>query len=148
MILIVSVIFFVAQAQGATTLSITTFSITMLCHYAECRILFIVMLNIVMLSVVILSVVAHKPTQCFINPIHKVMLEWSREVLRGGEALTVDLLVLTSLDQLIFILKILFSFLTKQATLMRRSTVPSLPPQLEFPGKGLQLFQPSLQILD
>jgi hypothetical protein len=43
----------------------------------------------------------------------------------------VDLLVLTSLDQLIFILKILFNFVTEQATLTR-STVLSLPPQLEF----------------
>jgi hypothetical protein len=42
---------------------------------------------------------------------------------------TVDLLVLTSLDQLVFILK-MFSFVTKQATLMRRSTVLSIPPQL------------------
>ncbi len=34
---------------------------------------------------------------------------------------------LTSLDQLIFKLEILFSFFTKQATLRRRSTVLSLP---------------------
>jgi hypothetical protein len=50
----------------------------------------------------------------------------------GGRANTVDLLVLTSLDELIFILKIIFSFFTKQATLMRRSTVQSLLPQLIF----------------
>ncbi len=37
------------------------------------------------------------------------------------------------LDQLLFLLKILFTFLTKQATLMRRLTVLSLPPQLVFP---------------
>ncbi len=43
---------------------------------------------------------------------------------------TVDLLVLTSLDQLLFILKILLTFFTKQATFMRRSTVLRLPPQL------------------
>ncbi len=42
---------------------------------------------------------------------------------------TVDLLVLTSLDQLLFILKILFTFFTKQPTLMGRSTVLSLPLQ-------------------
>jgi hypothetical protein len=46
----------------------------------------------------------------------------------------VDLLVLTSLDQLIFILKILFTFDTKQAILIRRSTVLSLPLQLVFLG--------------
>jgi hypothetical protein len=34
----------------------------------------------------------------------------------GGKLSTVYLLVLTSLDQLIFILKILFSFFTKQGT--------------------------------
>jgi len=39
-----------------------------------------------------------------------------------GKLITADLLVLTSLDQLIFILKLLFSF-AKKATLMRRSTV-------------------------
>ncbi len=51
-----------------------------------------------------------------------------------GRLSTVDLLVLTSLDQLIFKLEILFSFLTKQAILMRRSTVLSFPPQLVFPA--------------
>jgi hypothetical protein len=45
---------------------------------------------------------------------------------------TVDLLTLTILDQLICVLKILFSFFTKQATLMRRSTVLGLPPHLVF----------------
>jgi hypothetical protein len=61
---------------------------------------------------------------------------------------TTDLLVLTSLDQLLFILKILFMYLTKQATLSRRSTVLSLPCQLVFPGscfyfpkRGGGLFQ-------
>jgi hypothetical protein len=34
-------------------------------------------------------------------------------------------------------MKILFPFLQKQATLMRRSTVLSLPPQLVFPGLGI-----------
>ncbi len=46
----------------------------------------------------------------------------------------VDLLVLTSLHKLLSIMKILFTFFTEQATLMRRQNVPSLPPQLEFPG--------------
>jgi hypothetical protein len=41
-------------------------------------------------------------------------------------------LYLTSLDQLVFILKILFTSFTKQGTLMRRSTVLSLPTQLAF----------------
>ena len=54
---------------------------------------------------------------------------------------TVDLLVLPSLDQLIFQLKILFSFFTKQATLMRRSIVLSLLPQLVFPGFKLNLIR-------
>jgi hypothetical protein len=52
----------------------------------------------------------------------------------GGRLSTVDLLVLTSLCQLVFILKILFSFFTKQATLMRSSTVLSLPLSLVFLG--------------
>ncbi len=38
---------------------------------------------------------------------------------------------------MVFILKILFSFFTRLATLMRRSIVLSLPPQLVFPGKGI-----------
>jgi hypothetical protein len=42
---------------------------------------------------------------------------------------TVDLLVLTSLDQRLFILKILCTIFTKQAILIRRSTELSLPPQ-------------------
>ncbi len=54
----------------------------------------------------------------------------------SGRLSTVDLLVLTSLDQLILLLKILFIFFfTKQATLMRRSTVLSLPFQLVFPAR-------------
>jgi hypothetical protein len=47
----------------------------------------------------------------------------------GRERLnTVCLLVLTNLDQLLFIVK-LYLFVTKQAVLMRRSTVLSLPLQ-------------------
>jgi len=44
------------------------------------------------------------------------------------------------LDQLIFILKILFSFFTKQATLRRRSTVLGLSPQLAFPGLSRGIY--------
>ncbi len=51
---------------------------------------------------------------------------------------TVDLLVLTCVDQFLLILKILFNSFTKQATLMRRSTVQSFTLQLEFPGLYLQ----------
>jgi hypothetical protein len=43
--------------------------------------------------------------------------------------------VLTSLDQLLFILNILFTNFTTRATLMRRSSVQSFPPRLVFPGK-------------
>ncbi len=46
----------------------------------------------------------------------------------------VDLLVLTSLDQLLFILKILFRYTTKEVALIRRLDVLSLPLQLVFPG--------------
>jgi hypothetical protein len=45
---------------------------------------------------------------------------------------SVQLTSLYSLDQLLFILKILLTSFTKQATLMRRSTVRSLPPQSVF----------------
>jgi hypothetical protein len=59
--------------------------------------------------------------------------------LTEGEGLsTVDLLVLTSSDQLLWILPTLFSFFfTKQATLTRRSTVLSLSLQLGFVARDL-----------
>jgi hypothetical protein len=56
-----------------------------------------------------------------------------------GRLSTVDLLELTSLDHLVFILKRLFSLYTKQVTLMRRLTVLSLPPLLIFPGQLVQI---------
>ncbi len=59
---------------------------------------------------------------------------------RRGKLSTVDLLVLTSLGQLVFILKLLFSFVTKYAALMRRSTVLSLPLQLVFLGFKMHLI--------
>ncbi len=57
--------------------------------------------------------------------------------LTEGDGLsTIDLLSLTSLDQLLYKLKVLLTISTKQGTLMRRSTVQSLPPQLVFPGQS------------
>ncbi len=47
---------------------------------------------------------------------------------------TGDLLELISSNQLPFIFKILFTLFTKQASLMWRSSVLSLPLQLVFPG--------------
>ncbi len=44
----------------------------------------------------------------------------------------IDLLDLTSLDKLIFILIITFNLVTKQVTLIRKSIVLSLPIQLVF----------------
>ncbi len=41
---------------------------------------------------------------------------------------------MTSLDRLLFILKILCAYATKRATLMTKSNVQSLPLQLVFPG--------------
>jgi hypothetical protein len=46
---------------------------------------------------------------------------------------TVNLLVLTGLDQLIFYIEDIYLFI-KQGTLMRKSTVLNLPPQLVFHG--------------
>ncbi len=51
-----------------------------------------------------------------------------------GRLSTVDLLVLTSLDQLLLYWKLWFTFFTKQASLLRRSIVLILPPQLVFLG--------------
>jgi hypothetical protein len=58
---------------------------------------------------------------------------------------TVDLLVLTSLDQLIFKLKKIFTIVTKQAALTGRSTVLSLPLQLVFPGQSIEKFEEKKQ---
>jgi hypothetical protein len=52
--------------------------------------------------------------------------------LTEGEYSPFGLLVLTTLDQLLFILKILFTFVTKQATLMYWSTVQSFTLWLVF----------------
>ncbi len=49
-----------------------------------------------------------------------------------GRLSTIDLLVLSGLDQLLFMLKILFTFFPKLLTLMWRSTVLILPPQSVF----------------
>ncbi len=58
----------------------------------------------------------------------------------GRERLcTVDLLVLSSLDQLIFKLRKSFTVVTKKGTLMRRSMVLSIPLQLVFPGNEFTL---------
>ncbi len=57
-----------------------------------------------------------------------------------GKIGTVDLLARASLDQLIFKLKNIFNLVTTQATLMRRSTVLSLPFQLMFPELVLTIF--------
>jgi hypothetical protein len=51
---------------------------------------------------------------------------------------TFHLLELSSLDQLPLIMKILFTYFTKQAALMRRSTVLSLSLQSVFPVSGFE----------
>ena len=50
----------------------------------------------------------------------------------GGRLSTVDLLVLTSLDQVIFIFKILFSFFTKTSYLNELVNCAESSPQLVF----------------
>ncbi len=58
--------------------------------------------------------------------------------LEGEDSVLLTSCVLTSLDLLLLILKLLFTFFTKQATLMRRSTVLSLPLKLKIPGLDLE----------
>jgi hypothetical protein len=78
-----------------------------------------------------------------VGNVIKLFVSWqnkldhlSREALmEGGRLSAIDLLVLTIL--LLFILKRLFNYVTKQATLMRRSTVLSIPLQLVFTGLSL-----------
>jgi hypothetical protein len=52
-----------------------------------------------------------------------------------------DLLVPTSLDQLFLIIKIFFTFSTKELALMRRCTVLILPSQLVFPAGVFRINQ-------
>ncbi len=80
-----------------------------------------------------------------VGNVIKLFVSWqnkldhlSREALMEGWRLsTIDLLVLTILDRLLFILKRLFNYVTKQVTLMRRSIVLSIPLQLVFIGVSL-----------
>jgi hypothetical protein len=58
---------------------------------------------------------------------------------QSGRHSTDDLLARSSLDLVIFISRILIPFVKKQATLMRRSTVLSLPLQLVFPGLSFKV---------
>ncbi len=53
----------------------------------------------------------------------------ARNTYRKGRISTVDLLILPSLYQLLYILKILFDSVSKRATLIGRSTVLNLPLQ-------------------
>ncbi len=59
---------------------------------------------------------------------------------RVGRLSTVDILVLTRLDQLIFSIENIIFLFTKQATLMRRSTVQSLRPELAFPCVKIVIY--------
>jgi hypothetical protein len=65
---------------------------------------------------------------------------YTREVLLKGRLSADELLVLTSLDELLVILKILFAFDTKQPILMRRSMVLSLLPKSVFPAYVIKLL--------
>ncbi len=73
-------------------------------------------------------------------------LYWARDILRNGKAQYGWPLVPTSLDELVFHLKFFFTFLTKQANLMRRSTVLGLPPQLIFPDWAFCYRLPWIQL--
>jgi hypothetical protein len=66
------------------------------------------------------------------NPWHQPLKSEAGNPYRKGRLSTVGLFELTS--SALFIMIILFTFLQKQAVLMRRSTVLSLPLQLVFPG--------------
>ncbi len=67
-------------------------------------------------------------------PSVSVLCMYRQGSLTEGEgSVLVDVLVLTILDLVLYILKLLLTFFTKQATLMRRSTVLSISLQLVFP---------------
>ncbi len=102
--------------------------------------------NTIMLNVVMLSVVALFLSQSPLD-IHKKWLHNAALNVEPGNPYwrerisAVDILALISLDQLLFILKILFTYVTQQATLMWTSTVMSLPLQLVFPGRTIPAAQ-------
>ncbi len=82
--------------------------------------------------------IKHQVISLYFMSVVECWILWAgKSYWRGRRVSTVDLLVLTSLDKLLVKLKILFTFLTKDATLMRRSTVLILPPQLVFPAVGI-----------
>jgi len=100
----------------------------------------VVMLSVIMLSVVMLSVVMLSVVAPMVRALPQVGATKAApgKTYRRGWLRTVDLLVQTTLDPLLFILEILIFFHTKQATLKRRLTVLSLPFQLVFPGCSSQ----------
>ncbi len=66
--------------------------------------------------------------------VHGERETWPGNPYWRGRISTVDLLVQTTLDHSLFILNIWFTCVTKEAVLIRRSTVLSLPLQLSFHG--------------
>ncbi len=69
---------------------------------------------------------------CFVIDMEWCWNKQTRKPYWRESICTVDLRVLSSLYWLLFILQTYFTFFTKQATRMRRSTVLSLPLQLIF----------------
>jgi hypothetical protein len=72
--------------------------------------------------------------------VHFVFHQKTRNPCWRGWSTTVNLRVLTSLNHLIFKLKMLFSFVTNEGILMRRSIVLILPFQLVFLAKKLLIL--------
>jgi hypothetical protein len=79
--------------------------------------------------------------KCTNNVLYQItlkVLSSGSELLTKGEGLVhLTSLYVTNMDQLILILKILFTFITKQATFTRRSTVLRLPLKLVFLASGV-----------
>ncbi len=80
-----------------------------------------------------------KPSSAILS-FHRLLGEWliyrhatTRESLLKGKISTVDLLLLTRTYQMLLILNNFHFYFTKQAILMRRSTVLSLPLQKRVP---------------
>ncbi len=91
-------------------------------------ILIIVMLHVCMQNILVLMVSVIMLSVAMLNvmvPTTNAQSKPGNTAIRESLS-TVDLLELTSLAKL-FLLKILFTFLPKQAALVRRSTVLSLP---------------------
>jgi hypothetical protein len=107
------------------------------CHYAECH--YVECLGAINNN----STIMNSMTNFIKLSRLRFKLLWPGKSNWRGRLSTADLLVLTSLDYLIFYNENTIYLFTRQAALMRRSFVLSLPPSVSIPRSDNH-FRPSL----